>query len=83
MIDPVLGRVLFYCDPPFSNPLQYRMRPFGLTDVVLAVLVLRPPLPGTLRRAFLCPALAFPLAHAARFTLVQGPVAVDAGCRFA
>ena len=73
MIDPVLGRVLYYYGPQLANPLHYQLITFGLTDLILVVLLVRPALPRPLLRAFLYPALAFPIAHLAWFTVVQGP----------
>lgn len=73
MIDPVLGRLLFYYGPELSHPLYYQAITFGLTDLILAILLFRPRLSGALRGRFLYPALAFPVAHAAWFSVVQGP----------
>jgi hypothetical protein len=73
MVDPVLGRVLYYHGPRLSNPLQYQLITFGLTDLVLLFLLVRPTLPRPLFKAFLFLALAFPIAHLAWFTVVQGP----------
>lgn len=72
MIDPVLGRVLFYHGPRFSEPLLYQAITFGVTDLVLLALLLLPDLPRESRRLFLIPAIAFPVAHLAWFTVIQG-----------
>lgn len=73
MIDPVLGRVLYYLAPPISPPLLYQAITFGVADVVLIVLLWRPRMTSGQRRIFAAAAAAFPLAHAAWFTVVQGP----------
>jgi len=41
LIDPVVARVLFFYFPPLSNPLLYQVAGFGLTDLVLIVLIIR------------------------------------------
>lgn len=73
MIDPVLGRILFYFGPPLPHPLHYQLVTFALTDALLLALVLRPPLAPSLRRAFLVPASLFPVFHIAWFTIAQRP----------
>jgi hypothetical protein len=73
MVDPVLGRVLYYHGPQFSNPLLYQLITFGLTDLILLVLLVGPALPRAFLKSFLYPGLAFPIAHLAWFTFAQGP----------
>lgn len=73
LIDPVVGRLLFYYGPPLPRPLLYQAITFGATDLILLALVWRPPLAPRLRRRFVAGAAAFPLAHLAWFTVVQGP----------
>ena len=71
MIDPVLGRVLFFYGPAFRNPLVYQAITFGITDVViLALLFLPRPSPRPLG-SFGLPAAAFPVAHMLWFTFAQ------------
>jgi len=73
MIDPVLGRILFFFAPPLPHPLHYQLLTFAFTDALLFALLLRPPLAPSLRSAFLVPAALFPVSHVAWFTIVQRP----------
>jgi len=71
MIDPVLGRVLFFYGPSFPHPLLYQAITFGLTDVVVLGLLLWPSMPNRLRTAYAAPALLFPVLHLGWFTFAQ------------
>jgi hypothetical protein len=71
MIDPVLGRVLGIYGPAFRNPLMYQAITFGLTDVVVLILVFFPRPSPSPRARFALLASAFPLAHVLWFTFVQ------------
>ena len=73
MIDPVLGRLLFFFGPPLPHPLHYQLVTFVVTDAVLLALLLRPRLAPSLRPAFIVPAALFPVLHVAWFTIVQRP----------
>lgn len=73
MIDPVLGRVLFFYGPTLPHPLLYQAVTYAITDVVIVGLLLRPPLPRPLTAAFVIPAALFPVAHLGWFTFAQGP----------
>ncbi|HQQ76846.1 MAG TPA: hypothetical protein PLB01_05790 [Thermoanaerobaculia bacterium] len=73
MIDPVLGRVLFFFLPPLPHPLLYQAVTFGLTDLVVLLMFFVPPASARVRRAYAAPAALFVLAHAFWFTLAQGP----------
>lgn len=41
LMDPVLGRILFFYAPPLAHPLYYQAITFGLTDVILLALAVR------------------------------------------
>ncbi|HUM00975.1 MAG TPA: hypothetical protein VL084_01735 [Thermoanaerobaculia bacterium] len=71
MIDPVVGRVLFYYGPPLAHPLYIQAITFGLTDLILLGLFAYPSLPLRSRATFALPAAAFPALHLAWFTVVQ------------
>jgi hypothetical protein len=71
MIDPVLGRVLFFFFAPLPNPLLYQAVTFGLTDLVVAVLLFRPFLVPRLRATYAAAGASFPLLHLAWFTVAQ------------
>ena len=73
MIDPVLGRILFFFGPTVPNPLFYQVITFGLTDLLIAILVFRPFLPLRFRGPFAALGATFPAAHIAWFTLAQSP----------
>ncbi len=73
MIDPVLGRLLFFFGPALPHPLHYQLMTFLVTDAVLLALVLRPPLAPSLRAALFVPAALFPILHIAWFTIAQRP----------
>lgn len=72
MIDPVLGRLLFFFCPPLPHPLLYQVITFGITDVVVATLLFLPPLVPRFRTTYAAAAALFPIAHLAWFTFAQG-----------
>jgi hypothetical protein len=73
MIDPVLGRVLFFYFPALPHPLLYQAITFGITDLILpGMLITRFPEPR-MRASYGVPIAIFPLMHLAWFTVVQGP----------
>jgi hypothetical protein len=82
MIDPVVGRVLYFYGPTLCHPLYYQAVTFGLTDLLVAGLLLYPRLPGRMPFAYGLPALLFPLTHVLWFTLAQGPVWLPIASRF-
>jgi hypothetical protein len=71
MIDPVLGRVLFFYGPSLPNPLLYQAITFGLTDLVVIGLVAWPRMTPRLRAGYALPAVIFPVLHVAWFTFAQ------------
>jgi len=73
MIDPVLGRVLFFYAPALPHPLLYQAITFGITDLVLLALLLLPFPARGMRVRYAVPAALFPLMHLAWFTVVQQP----------
>jgi hypothetical protein len=74
MIDPVVGRVLYFYGPSLRHPLYYQAITFGVTDFIVAGLLLYPHMRARLRIAYGLPALVFPLTHLAWFTVAQGPL---------
>jgi F0F1-type ATP synthase assembly protein I len=74
IIDPVLGRILGFYLPPFSEPLAYQAITFGLTDLVLIGLILRERSATRGRQAFPLMLGVFVLVHGMWFTFAQtGP----------
>ena len=73
MIDPVLVRLIGYYGPALSHPLLYQVFGYGLTDLLLLILVFRPTISAKDRTIFIKGVLIFPIAHLAWFTIVQGP----------
>jgi len=71
MIDPVLGRVLFFYGPRLGHPLFYQAITFGLTDLVVVGLFFWPRMPHRLRLRYGAPAISFPLLHLGWFTFAQ------------
>ena len=71
MIDPVLGRVLFFYAPPLSHPLYYQVITFGLTDLVVLGLLVWPNMSRRLRSMYALPAMFFPVLHLGWFTFAQ------------
>lgn len=71
MIDPVLGRVLFFYGPSLPNPLLYQAITFGLTDIIVLGLLVWPRMSNPLRVIYAVPALFFPLFHLGWFTFAQ------------
>jgi hypothetical protein len=74
MIDPVFVRVLGYYGPSFTHPLMYQVCGYGLTDLLIALLLWRPMISARDRRLFAAGVAIFPVAHVAWFTVVQGPL---------
>ncbi len=73
MIDPVLGRTMFFHLPALPHPLHYQAITFGLTDLVVVALLFVPRATKGVRLAYGLPAALYPAAHALWFTWVQGP----------
>ena len=73
MIDPVLGRILFFYGPPFPNPLVIQAITFGLTDLVVLGLLIWPRMSNRLRPAYGIAAALFVVAHLGWFTFAQSP----------
>jgi hypothetical protein len=73
MVDPVLGRVLYFYAPALPHPLLYQAITFGITDLVLAAMLLLPFPAPRMRLRYALPAALFPLMHLAWFTVVQRP----------
>jgi hypothetical protein len=73
MIDPVLGRILAFYFPAFPNPLLIQTITFGLTDLIVLGLLLRPVMSTENRLKYGLPAMLFPAAHFGWFTVAQAP----------
>lgn len=73
MIDPVLGRILAFYFPAFPTPLLIQAITFGLTDIIIVGLLLRPHMSNRFQLAYGIPAALFPAAHVGWFTFAQGP----------
>ncbi len=71
MIDPVLGRVIYFFGPQLPNPLLYQVITFSLTDLVVAILLFRPFLLRQFRTTYAAASASFPLVHMAWFTVAQ------------
>jgi hypothetical protein len=71
MIDPVLGRILFFYGPSMPNPLFYQAITFGLTDVIVVGLLVWPRISNRLRPLYAIPAALFPALHLGWFTFAQ------------
>jgi hypothetical protein len=71
MIDPVLGRVLFFYGPSLPHPLLYQAITFGLTDLVVIGLLVRPHLRPSLRLKYGLATILFVAAHLGWFTFAQ------------
>jgi hypothetical protein len=72
MVDPVVGRALFFYLPPLPGTLTYQAITFSLELAVLAWLAVRPPLTAMMRRQYVRGVMVFPLVHLGWFTLAQG-----------
>lgn len=72
MVDPVLGRALFFYLPTLPGALTYQAITFSVELLVLAWLVVRPPMPAETRRLFLGGVAVFPVVHVGWFTFAQG-----------
>jgi hypothetical protein len=42
MIDPIIGRILFFYLPPLPHPIYYQVITYGLTDLILLRLIYAP-----------------------------------------
>lgn len=73
LLDPVVGRLLFYYGPPIANPVHIQLVTFGLADLILLGLLLRPRMAPRQRRVYALGAAFFLLVHLGWFTLAQGP----------
>ena len=73
LLDPVVGRLLFYYGPPIANPIHVQLVTFGLCDAILLALLFRPRMASRQRRAFALGAGFFLLVHLGWFTLAQAP----------
>ena len=71
LIDPVLGRILFFYGPALPHPLLYQALTYGLTDLILVALILRERHAAAGRWVFPSMLSLFAAAHAAWFTLAQ------------
>ena len=71
MVDPVIGRALFFYLPTLPGALTYQAITFSLELAVLAWLAVRPPMPTAMRRTFLRGIVVFPLVHVGWFTFAQ------------
>ncbi len=72
LIDPVVGRLIFYYGPPLPNPLVAQAITYGSTDLILFALLWRPRMTARQRLLFAAGAAVFPVAHLAWFTVAQG-----------
>lgn len=71
MIDPILGRILFFYFPPLPNDLYYQVITFGTTDLILLGLILVRRIDPQSRWALATMLKIFVPAHALWFTLAQ------------
>ena len=71
MIDPVLGRILFFYFPPLPNDLYYQAITFGATDLILLGLILARRTDAQSHWALATMLKVFLPAHALWFTLAQ------------
>ena len=71
MIDPVLGRILFFYFPPLPKDLYYQAITFGTADLILLGLILVRRADPQSRWALATMLKIFLLAHALWFTLAQ------------
>ena len=73
LIDPVVARIAFFHFPPLANPLHYQALGYGLTDLVLLVLIARERGERQGRAAFPLMLAVFATVHVLWFTAAQGP----------
>jgi hypothetical protein len=71
MVDPVLGRILFFYGPPLPGYLYYQAITFGLVDAILLALAVRDGGQARVRWAFPAMLGVFAGAHVLWFTLAQ------------
>lgn len=71
LIDPILGRILFFYFPPLANDLYYQAITFGVTDLILLGLILARRAEPPSRWALATMLKIFLPAHALWFTLAQ------------
>jgi len=73
LIDPLVARIAFFHFPPLPGPLLYQAIGYGLTDLVLLVLIVRERGQRQGRAAFPVMLAVFATAHLLWFTVAQGP----------
>lgn len=73
MVDPVLGRAIYFYLPTLPGALTYQAITFSVELLVLGGLAVRPPLSADLRATYLRGVSVFPLVHLGWFTVAQGP----------
>lgn len=73
LIDPLVARILYFHFPPLPSPLLYQAIGFGLTDLVLLLLILRERGERQGRAAFPLMLALFATAHLLWFTAAQTP----------
>ncbi len=71
MIDPILGRILFFYFPPLPNDLYYQVITFGTTDLILLGLILARRTDPQSRWALATMLKIFVPAHVLWFTFAQ------------
>jgi hypothetical protein len=71
MIDPVIGRILFFFGPALPHPLLYQAITFGVTDLAVVALLFVPPANRRVRLLYGAPAALFPAVHVLWFTFAQ------------
>ena len=73
LIDPVVSRIAFFYFPPLANPLHYQALGYGLTDLVLLVLIARDGGQRQGRAALAAMLAVFASVHVLWFTAAQTP----------
>jgi hypothetical protein len=73
LLDPVVGRLLFFYGPPIANPAHVQLVTFGLADAILLALLFRPRMAPRLRRVYALGASVFLVVHLGWFTLAPAP----------
>jgi uncharacterized membrane protein YozB (DUF420 family) len=73
LIDPLVARIAFFHFPPLPSPLLYQAIGYGLTDLVLLVLIVRERHQRQGRGAFPVMLAVFATAHLLWFTAAQTP----------
>lgn len=82
MIDPVLGRTMFFYLPELPHPLVYQAVTFGLTNAIVVALLFLPAPSRTFRFRYAVPAALFPGLHVLWFTFAQSPAWVPIAAWF-